>query len=89
MCISLVHVDQNLNVCPKKIVDPAGKEFSALSVIRSLRPPATMTHFISIGSPEGDESIHFISLYGSTLWDLREWPMYSSSTWRCVLHLKP
>jgi hypothetical protein len=23
MCVSLVHVDQNLNVCPIKIVDPA------------------------------------------------------------------
>jgi hypothetical protein len=23
MCISLVHVDQNLNICPIKIVDPA------------------------------------------------------------------
>jgi hypothetical protein len=24
MCISLVHVDQNLNICPIKIVDSAG-----------------------------------------------------------------
>ncbi len=34
MWISLVHVDQNVNVCPIKIEDPAGKEFHTLSVVR-------------------------------------------------------